>query len=324
METDVDDKANVDQARQMFDFLFLGHETVNGRDPETLQRLFGVERARKGSKSPRSRKMKAIEEELKDYLDDSWNRNGQETLGDVLESIASGEGDLTQAEITEALDFIQSQMGAKFGAATGTAVAKILGGAYNFGRETFVSKPVFNLVDAKAKAFLADHDTFWIGEHYGDSVGPKIAQTVREMVIEQGLGRSEAAKALAEVFKDEFSGKSKNYWEVVAANATTRARNFGAVESFVQGKFDEIEIVAMMDEKTSPVCRYMNGKIFKTEWAVSQRDKMMAAKTPADVKLASRWVTYAEVVGRTPEQLYANGICLPPYHGRCRTITVVR
>lgn len=308
-------------ALQMFDYVFLGHDLVNGRD---LQAMQDTERKKKGSKSSRSRKMREIENELKDYLSGKWKEEGTTSLEEVLESIVSGEGELTQAEITEALGIIENRMGQKFGASTGSAVSKILGGAYNFGRSTFVSKPIFTLVDVKAKAFLTDHNTFWIGEHYGANVGPKIAQTVRETVIEQGLGRADAANALKEIFTDALGEKSDSYWQVVAANATTKARNFGAVESFVQGGFEEIEILAMLDERTSDICRYMNGKVFKTEWAVSQRDKMMAATSPDLAKLASRWVKYSEIVGRTPEQLYQNGICLPPYHARCRTTVVVR
>ncbi len=310
-------------ALQMFDFLFLGHPLVNGRDPQAMQ-LLEANRRKGGSTSPRSRKMHAFEMELKQYLQEAYEENGLLAMDDVLATIVNGDGDLTQAEILEALNAIEQQMGVRFGASTGTKIAKILGGAYNLGRQTFVSKPVFNLIDVKAKAFLTDHNTFWIGKHYGESVGPRIAKSVRETVIEQGLGRAEAAKVLAETFGDEFSGKSDSYWGVVAANATTKARNFGAVESFVQGGFEEIEILAMMDERTTDICRYMNGKVFKTEWAVGQRDKMMAASTPDLAKLASRWVTYAEIVGRTPEQLYQNGICLPPYHARCRTTVVVR
>ena len=85
---------------------------------------------------------------------------------------------------------------------------------------------------------------------YAES-GGQIADIIRETVIEKGLGRLDAAEELERIFSDEFPGRSRDYWAVVAAAGVVRSRTFGCVESFVQARVLRYVIRAVMDARTS-------------------------------------------------------------------------
>lgn len=309
---------------QMMDYVMLGHLVVDSRSPDYLEMVRSTDRVAR-VRRPSTVKLREIEDGLVDYLNEQWADTSQVATDEVIRAIVNGRGDLSADEIQQAMDYLSAELGPRFGTQTAASVRVALSAAYDVGRKHLIKKPVFNLVDSQAKAFLAEHhSTFWIGDHYGNAVGPRIADTVRQTVIEQGLGRTEAGNALAEIFTKDLGPKSESYWRLVAANATTKARNYGTTESLVQGDFEDLEVVAMMDERTSLVCRTLNGMVFKTEWAVAQRNKVMAAKTAEEAKFASRWLTPKDVIGRTAHDLYLSGVCLPPYHGNCRTLIVAK
>jgi antirestriction protein len=76
------------------------------------------------------------------------------------------------------------------------------------------------------------------------------------------------------------------------------------------------------------ICGYLAGKTFQVKHAVAQREKMLAAASPEDVKAAAPWLQTSQIVdfdeegkvtgGKSPAELAAMGIACPPFHGRCR------
>lgn len=284
----------------------------------------------KGSAAVRAKIIREIEEELRRQLAGEWETTTDEVLDEALRAIEAGSGALTDDEVRQLLDKAATAMGPRgFVPRIVDEVRTSLSEAYNFGRVTFAPTPKFNLVDVAAKDFLTQNTTYWIGEHYGAEVGPRIAESVRTTIIEQGLGRREAGNALKEIFESEVGPRSDAYWQGTAASAATRSRNMGHVESFVEGGFAEVEFVAVMDERTSDICRTMNGKVFRVEWVVQQRDALLAAATPEEARAVAPWPKTDKdsmdlLRSLTPAQLAASGILSPPVHFNCRSVLVVR
>jgi len=290
--------------------------------------LIDVERAKKSrprrpkSKRAGAKAMKRLDKKLRNVLQRAWVKGGEEVTEQSLEVLAAGAGDVTEAEINELLIEIEARMGVALATGVATKVGSILTESYSVGRRLFVTRPQFNLVDMKAQTWLAENHQYWIGKHYGEHVGPKIAKSVKTNIIEAGLSRGEAGKALKGIFGNTVN-RPDHYWRGLAANATTRARNFGAVKSFEEAGFASLEVVAVMDEATSEICQEMNGKIFKVELASKQRDDLMAAEDPEDVKKIAPWPKLDDIEGKDPEALAAEaGVVLPPYHYHCRTVVV--
>jgi len=192
------------------------------------------------------------------------------------------------------------------------------------------TEPSFDLYDEQAIAQLQDDQMVWIGEHYDKNVRDTVRTAVKPNVIE-GLGRVEAGKRLSRIIEKQlkkvvvpggFSGSDAKYFEGLAANTATNSRVRGQVRSFVDVGVTRLEIVNPMDNRTSQICQYMNGKVFTIPQAVSQIEKVSGATTPDQVKQFHPWLSAKKVkeigAGGTKD-LAKQGIVLPPYHFRCRT-----
>lgn len=78
-----------------------------------------------------------------------------------------------------------------------------------------------------------------------------------------------------------------------------------------------LRIVAKMDNKTTPVCRAMNGKLIAVADAMVQVNKIINAKSVTEVKAATNLNPDIKSLYdvNTPET-----VRVPPYHFGCRTV----
>lgn len=191
-------------------------------------------------------------------------------------------------------------------------------------------KPSFDLHDEQAVIQLQDDQLIWIGGHYAKNVRDVLREAVKPSVIE-GLGRAEAGKRVREAVESKlkgvsapsgFRGSQAKYFEGLAANIATNARVRGQIRSFADLGVTHYVIVNPMDERTTEICRYMNGKVFPVSAAVAQIEKVSGATDPDEVKDAQPWVSAArakEIGADGTDALAAAGLALPPYHFRCRS-----
>lgn len=271
----------------------------------------------------------ALERSLIDAIDDEWSGRIPGAIDAVLADLATGiaAGTFGEGDLARVLEAARGVLLAGFVDKVVGAVGSAIGGSYGVGREA-VLKPLqmgvsLNLVDEHAQKVLTGDTMFWVGSAWDRVLGKVIADTVREQVIEQGLSRIEAGAELQRIFGDEFPGKSRAYWETVAAAGVVRARSFGSVESFVQAEAETYIILEVNDARTCELCAYMNAREFRVSSAVRQRDAFLAAENPEAAKAIHPWTTYEAVKGKSTEELDAAGLTLPPYHGRCRGTVVV-
>lgn len=179
-----------------------------------------------------------------------------------------------------------------------------------------------NLVDVRADAWARRDGMYWIGEHFNKKISGVMRDKIPEF-IQSGTGRVEAGKQLEALFGETYE-RNKSYWTGLAATAINRSRCFGAVAGYEEAGVESYEIVAMMDERTSPICRFMNGKVFYVKDAVNVRDAIINAKKPADVKTSHPWLPFKVAQNMSNEELAAAGFVVPPFHFHCRTTMVVR
>ena len=69
-------------------------------------------------------------------------------------------------------------------------------------------------------------------------------------------------------------------------------------------------------------CREMNGRIIPVSRGIGQRDMLMAAEDPEDVKTISPWLSLDQIEGKSTKSVMDNGMIMPPYHFHCRTTVV--
>lgn len=205
----------------------------------------------------------------------------------------------------------------------------------------------FRLVDRNAVKALSKEQPFWVGDFYSTHMSDRIRDISRKAIVNKGLGRREAAKIMARVLRKDlswaggpakirgvdviparFAGNVGGYSEILVANAANRGRNMAFLSSFRDAGIERFRWNSVMDERTSEVCAFLDGREFAVETGMALMDDVSAAETPADVKEITPWQTENSVKaaagkGTTTAQnarLAAAGVMVPPAHGRCRSV----
>jgi hypothetical protein len=220
----------------------------------------------------------------------------------------------------EAAKFLENglldALGAPFGASK--AARKLfhehISEAYMGGKKEFV-KSSTSLSDHRAINVLTKHNCFWLGQHYGEHIGPNISELTRR-ALDTGVGR----KVLAEDLKAALGGAAPadyNYWDVAASSALVRGRSFGFISGMAEAELEYYEVLAMMDERMCPICGEMNGRVFSVAEAQKTINSVLNLTDPAAFKAALPWQTKPPK-GVDNKTLMNEGKAAPPFHGRCR------
>jgi hypothetical protein len=136
----------------------------------------------------------------------------------------------------------------------------------------------------------------------------------------------ESARKAAEKAKTYFSDEVLfNRYKMVVSGAVMKARNFSQVLSYEELQYTEVEIVAILDQKTSSICKFMNGRRIQIKTAANYVREYMDTD-PSDVTARFGWPkreTVGEMQGKsTADAVKGLGAKLPPYHAHCRTTVV--
>lgn len=214
-----------------------------------------------------------------------------------------------------------------------------------------------NALDRRILEHVVSSQSNFVRDEYGRRVD-RFGAAARQVVaagLEQGLGRTDIAQALQAAAQAELLERAPFYWEVVAAAFTGRGRCFAQISAYAEAGIQRYQIEAVLDEATTPICRYLHGKSFSVTEAVRRFDRVEQLSSPEDIKLELPWVRQGrhEPTGRT--RLYVNGragrvdlaemtgaregpssfralasdqalsdlgVGFPPFHGLCRTLVV--
>jgi hypothetical protein len=206
---------------------------------------------------------------------------------------------------------------------------------------------------------LAKDVMFWVSDANGRHFEPAVADTTRK-VMSQGLGFRETEDEMKKALDKTYKDKSDSYWFLMGNVGVQRARSFSKLSAFEDAGVTEYEIWAVLDNRTTPQCRYMNGRTFSLSHGQKIRDNTEAAKNPDMVRIQYPWVRYSSSRAKAGlDALYVNQpggrsylpasrmqpnnltrpmggnvsasgkqtlntlVPLPPYHGHCRTTYVI-
>lgn len=219
------------------------------------------------------------------------------------------------------------------------------------------------LVDRRILAHLTSSQALFITDEYGRR-RDDLASLSRGIVardLELGLGRDEiTANLQARLGTSLGINRSRNYWNVIAAAFTNRARTFGQLASYGEAGIRAFFFEAVLDEVTTDQCRFLHGRRFPVQAGLARFNASEQATEPEAVKQIMPWIQsgrdpetgerilytrnedgsrnrVAEIVrsgvgtsddtgkfrnGQSTSELEAAGSFMPPLHGRCRsTIT---
>lgn len=121
-----------------------------------------------------------------------------------------------------------------------------------------------------------------------------------------------------------------NRYRLVVDNAVSKARNFSQILSFEELGFARFQFQAIIDKKTSNICRVLNGKTVEVKFAVKYVENVLATEPDQVVKKfpwesGKNWPSSPEDIAKADWRslLEKSSVQLPPFHGFCRTIVTL-
>jgi SPP1 gp7 family putative phage head morphogenesis protein len=220
----------------------------------------------------------------------------------------------------------------------------------------------FTRTDERIAQFVARSQTNFIRDEYGRRQ-VAFSEKARQIVsrgIAQGLGRDEISRQLRESFRNTAVNRSAFYWDVVASAFVGRARSLAEVSSYADAGISHYIIVAVLDEVTTDICRFLHGKRFSVGASMAQFARIERLRDPERITQEQPWLQVRQdsrgnrvivvptergdvrvaVVedsaerkhakdelgrfrsGMSAAKLEAVNVGPPPFHGMCRSLTV--
>ena len=234
----------------------------------------------------------------------------------------------TKKDLDFILKDIEKTLGQKLESLAEAPILQASMEAYTEGKKK-VCKPFkidYSLDDADLGALdtLSNFNGWYIRDKFSKDTSDIINRELGDL-LERGGTKREFAQTLETALEDHVTD-SKQYWELLADHTLTKIQNMGHVSGYETAGVQYVKIVAVIDNKTTPICRTMNGKIFKVADFRKQYDKIIRAAEKHDLKAykaAQPMISGKAMKGEiSDEDIKRLGIKLPPYHFRCRTTHV--
>ena len=147
--------------------------------------------------------------------------------------------------------------------------------------------------------------------------GTKKTQDKLKGVINDVFGgkidRLEVAKRLKEEFKGVVDG-TQHYFGLVADQVISQSQNMSIANQALTHGVKHFRVTARLDDRTSVICRSMNGRIIPAQHIRTQIAHINSATTISSKKQAAKWYNTPFFGKDLPSDLGT-----PPYHARCRT-----
>ncbi|MFH0901141.1 MAG: head morphogenesis protein [Pseudomonadota bacterium] len=148
----------------------------------------------------------------------------------------------------------------------------------------------FNAIDQRVIRHLRSSQANYVRDEYGRR-HEAFSEEARRIVadgIEAGLGRDEIAGDLAKAAEGIIAGRASFYWEVIAGAFIGRGRSFAQLSAYAEAAITSYRIVAVLDEVTTPTCRFLDGKVFSVSQGLDLFEQVEAA--PDRIKELTPWV----------------------------------
>lgn len=142
----------------------------------------------------------------------------------------------------------------------------------------------FSRTDHEAVAFLRDQHTFFMRSATG-SVAKAQSQAARR-IVGQGLFEGLGTRQIAEDLRSQIGNRLQKagYLETLASVFVNRTRTAAELNSYSRLGIERFRFEAVLDERTTDVCHFMDGK----EWSVGEAQASIReagqAPEPEDVR----------------------------------------
>lgn len=268
---------------------------------------------------------------LKTALSKAWDTQTRALLLNLLleADMVGSDGRPSEEELERIHSKTEEYLGIGLEQAARLPVVIATNTAWQIGKEAAKIDYALTAKDLNALDIMRKDVLFWVGKSYDRHFSEGMKLLVKDSFI-SGSSRIELVDKMAEYFNKE-EPNMKEYLSLLADHNTTRIAEMGHVAGHEEAGVEYAEIVAVMDARTSPICRHLNGRLIPLSVMTDQRDKILEASTRHDIEAIKRIQPMMNersgkgqrMLGmRKTSEITDSGIGLPPYHFRCRTTTV--
>lgn len=271
-----------------------------------------------------------IEQKLADMMVNTWDKNAKGWTADVIRKLV-GTGDYKGLNPDDILTQLEKDWIKDLSKDMNEFIPANIHDVYlNSTKEVIGTGFSFNLKDKKAMEWLSGYNKYWIGNYYDKYVHEAIRDEVR-YVIDEGLNTAAAGKYLENKLgaiydkPPKFRGSTRSYYELLSNHVVRRSREFARTTAYSKSGIEYLRIVAVVDHRTTEICKEMNGRIIPVKWAENLMNDLISADSPEDVKNISPWMNDEDVEREVKDKKTKDipkHLAFPPYHARCRTRTV--
>lgn len=218
-----------------------------------------------------------------------------------------------------------------------------------------------NALDRRVVRHIVGSQGNFVRDEYGRRLNGfgEEARRIVSQGLERGLGRDDLAAELERAARAALIERQPFYWEVVASSFVGQGPSFAQMSGYAEAGIERYVIEAVLDERTTNICRLLDGKTFSVGDALQRFERLERAEQPEDIKQLLPWVretldpntgnpvlwvdggqgrtTIAEVTrsafgtrddrgefrGVAADALMRDlGVSFPPFHGLCRSTTL--
>lgn len=171
---------------------------------------------------------------------------------------------------------------------TDTTVSSARSMAARFNLEIEVST---DLVDQKVVQAASRQEIYFTDEfaRRSDSFSKK-GRDIIQRGLDQGLRSRDITADLQAAARQVNFKNSEHYMRVVSSQAMNSSRAYGALKGLREAEIYTYVFEAVLDERTTEVCRMMHGTVFRVDDALKRYDDIASSSDPEIVKDLKPWV----------------------------------
>jgi len=267
--------------------------------------------------------------QLQSAMSNAWSEAMREGIASALDRLRDlGPGKFTKDDGDMIMRVLEASVGADaIRAAMREPIVNLTDalfrvGAEEVGQATGVAI-AFGRPDLDALDVLKTGNLYWVGNSWNVHTQNLMASALEDYFTE-GMTR----EGLTQRFAEDFAGLSERgqrYWEILADHTATKTREIGRVTGYERAGIAYVQVRAQLDDRTTKICRQMHGRIIDVSKMRTQADEYLEAASRRNEPAAkAAWTMHGADadLSNTPTSKLGKGVASPPYHFRCRTITV--
>jgi hypothetical protein len=156
----------------------------------------------------------------------------------------------------------------------------------------FGMKATLSAYDDRVTKYLSSTHANFVRDEYGNrSVAmSKQAKAIIGKMEAEGRSVKDMQEALAEQLGTSNVLRSRAYWRGVSNVFVNRSRTYTAFGTYQEASVTLFEVVAVMDEATTDVCRFMDGKVLDLNSALANFGAVENLADPMGVKTENPFI----------------------------------